>query len=62
MKKAETSGRMMKAVGAAPCAFVIAVILAIAVGVAPRLMPPKPAAMTAASYVPPIARKTTNSI
>lgn len=49
MKKAETRGRMMNAVGAAPCAFVIAVILAIAVGVAPRLIPPNPAVMTAAS-------------
>ena len=53
---------MMNAVGAAPCAFVIAVILAIAVGVAPRLIPPNPAVMTAASYVAPIAGKTTNAM
>jgi hypothetical protein len=48
IKKADTSGRMMKAVGAAPCAFVTAVMLAMAVGVAPRLMPLKPAEITAA--------------
>jgi len=39
MKKADTKGRMTKAVGAAPYVFVTAVILAIAVGVAPRLIP-----------------------
>ncbi len=48
MKKAETSGRMMKACAQAPCNFVTAVILAMAVGVAPRLMPVKPAEITAA--------------
>jgi hypothetical protein len=48
IKKADTSGRMMKAVGAAPCTFVTAVMLAMAVGVAPRLMPLKPAEITAA--------------
>jgi hypothetical protein len=48
MKKAETSGRMMKAWAQAPCSLVTAVILAIAVGVAPRLMPVKPAEITAA--------------
>jgi hypothetical protein len=42
--------------------FVIAVILAIAVGVAPRLIPPNPAVMTASSYVAPIAGKTTNTM
>jgi hypothetical protein len=49
MKNAETSGRMIKAVGAAPNRFVTLVMLAIAVGVAPRLMPENPAAITAAS-------------
>ncbi len=48
MKKAETSGRMMKACAQAPCSLVTAVMLAIAVGVAPRLTPVKPAAITAA--------------
>ena len=48
MKKAETSGRMMKACAQAPCSLVTAVILAIAVGVAPRLTPVKPAEITAA--------------
>ena len=48
IKKADTNGRMMKAVGAAPCALVTEVMLAMAVGVAPRLMPLKPAANTAA--------------
>ena len=42
MKKADTSGRIIKAVGAAPCSFVTAVMLAMAVGVAPRLMPLNP--------------------
>jgi hypothetical protein len=49
MKKADTSGRIMNAIGAAPCTLVTAVMLAIAVGVAPRLMPLKPAEITAAS-------------
>lgn len=48
MKKAETSGRMMKAWAQAPCSLVTAVMLAMAVGVAPRLMPVKPAEITAA--------------
>lgn len=48
IKKADTSGRIMNAVGAAPYALVTAVILAMAVGVAPRLMPLKPEAITAA--------------
>ena len=48
IKKADTSGRMIKAVGAAPCTFVTAVMLAMAVGVAPRLIPLKPAEITAA--------------
>ena len=48
MKKAETSGRMIKACAQAPCSLVTAVILAIAVGVAPRLTPVKPAEITAA--------------
>ncbi len=47
-KKAETSGRMMKACAQAPCSLVTAVILAIAVGVAPRLTPVNPAEITAA--------------
>ena len=47
-KKAETSGRMMKACAHAPCSLVTAVILAIAVGVAPRLTPVNPAEITAA--------------
>ena len=62
MKNAETNGKMMKAVGAAPCVFVTAVILAMAVGVAPSAIPPKPAVITAASYLPPIAGKTMNNI
>ena len=49
MKNAETSGRMMKAWAQAPCSLVTAVMLAMAVGVAPRLMPVKPAEITAAS-------------
>ncbi len=49
MKKADTSGRMMKAIGAAPCALVTEVMLAIAVGVAPSTTPTKPATSTAAS-------------
>ena len=49
MKKAETSGRMMNARAQAPWSLVTAVILAMAVGVAPRLIPVKPAAITAAS-------------
>jgi hypothetical protein len=48
IKKADTSGRLMKAVGVAPYTFETAVMFAMAVGVAPRLMPLKPAAMTAA--------------
>src|SRR5262249_48033950 len=48
IKKADTSGRMMKAVGAAPSNFVTAVKFATAVGVAPRLIPLKPAEITAA--------------
>ena len=48
MKKAETSGRMIKACAQAPCSLVTAVMLAIAVGVAPRLTPVKPAEITAA--------------
>lgn len=48
MKNADTSGRIMNAIGAGPWAFVTAVMLAIAVGVAPRLMPLKPADITAA--------------
>ena len=48
MKKAEISGRMMKARGAAPWRRVTAVMLAMAVGVAPRPMPVKPEEMTAA--------------
>ena len=47
-KKAETSGRMMKACAHAPCSLVTAVILAMAVGVAPRLTPVNPAEITAA--------------
>ena len=48
MKKAETNGKMMKACAQAPCSLVTAVILAMAVGVAPRLTPVKPAEITAA--------------
>ena len=48
IKKADTSGRIMKAVGAAPCTFETAVMLAMAVGVAPRAMPENPEAITAA--------------
>ena len=39
---------MVKAWAQAPCSLVTAVTLAIAVGVAPRLMPVKPAEITAA--------------
>ena len=49
MDKAETSGRMMNAIGAPPCALVTDVMLAIAVGVAPSVTPTKPAVSTAAS-------------
>lgn len=49
MKNADTSGRMMNATVAAPCIFVTAVMLAIAVGVAPSATPQKPAEITAAS-------------
>ena len=49
MKKAETKGRIMNALAQEPWSFVTAVILAIAVGVAPRLIPVKPAEITAAS-------------
>ena len=47
-KKAPTRGRIINAVGAGPCDFVTAAILAIAVGVAPREKPAKPALKTAA--------------
>ena len=47
-KKAPTRGRMMNAVGAGPWDLVTAVILAIAVGVAPREKPAKPALSTVA--------------
>ena len=50
MKKAETSGRMIKACAQAPCNLVTAVILAMAVGVAPRLTPVKPAVVMAAEF------------
>ena len=49
IKKAETSGRIMNARAQAPWSFVTAVMLAMAVGVAPRLMPVKPAEITAVS-------------
>ena len=49
MKKAETRGRIMNARAQAPWSFVTAVMLAMAVGVAPRLMPVKPDEITAAS-------------
>lgn len=39
---------MIKAVGAGPCAFVTAVMFAIAVGVAPSANPPNPELNTAA--------------
>src|SRR5689334_2114667 len=48
MKNADTSGKMMNACAQAPCSLVTAVMLAMAVGVAPRLMPVKPAEITAA--------------
>ena len=47
-KKADTSGRTIKAMGDGPYFWVTAVILAIAVGVAPSENPAKPADMTAA--------------
>lgn len=47
-KKAPTKGRIMKAVGAGPSDLMTAVMLAIAVGVAPREKPAKPALSTAA--------------
>ena len=49
MKKAETNGTMMKARCEAPKRWVTAAMFAIAVGVEPRVTPPKPAATTAAS-------------
>ena len=48
-KKPHTSGTMMKARCAAPWLRVTAVMLATAVAVEPRAMPPKPAVITAAS-------------
>ncbi len=47
-KNAATKGKIIKAIGAGPCALVTAVMLAIAVGVAPNAKPPKPALNTAA--------------
>lgn len=47
-KNADTSGKIMKAVGAGPLALVTAVIFAMAVGVAPNAKPPNPALRTAA--------------
>ena len=49
IKKAPTNGMIMKAFGDAPNFFVTADMLAIAVGVAPRPRPAKPAEITAAS-------------
>lgn len=49
MKNAQTSGTMMKARCEGPKRFVTADMLAIAVGVEPREMPPKPEQTTAAS-------------
>ena len=49
MKKAETRGTMMKARWEGPKRWVTAAMLAIAVGVEPRVTPPNPAATTAAS-------------
>lgn len=49
MKKADTSGRIRKARGEGPKRSVTAVIVAMAVGVEPRVKPLKPAAITAAS-------------
>ena len=49
MKKAQTRGTMMKARCEAPYLLVTAAMLAMAVGVDPREMPPKPAETTAAS-------------
>jgi len=46
-KNAETSGRTMKASGAGPYLFATEVIFAMAVGVAPRAKPAKPALKTA---------------
>lgn len=47
-KKAETRGNRMKAIGAGPYRFVTEDMLAMAVGVAPRVKPAKPALRTAA--------------
>ena len=47
-KKAPTSGRIIKAVGAGPWVLVTAVMFAIAVGVAPNENPANPALNTAA--------------
>jgi hypothetical protein len=49
MKKAETNGTMMKARWEGPKRWVTAAMLAIAVGVDPRITPPNPEAITAAS-------------
>lgn len=49
MKNAPTSGTMRNATCEGPCRWVTAVMLAIAVGVAPRPKPMKPADTTAAS-------------
>lgn len=49
MKKPHTSGTIMKACGALPYSLVTALMLAIAVAVDPRVMPPKPAQTTVAS-------------
>jgi hypothetical protein len=58
MKKAPTRGITRKALKEGPYFAVIAFMLAIATGVAPRPRPVNPAQITAASYVLPMMRKT----
>ena len=62
MKKAQTNGTMINARWEAPYCLLTADILAMAVGVEPSDIPPKPAETTAASKLRPIAGNTTNRL